>query len=234
MGYMVTFGCLFTALSPAAALFFLVIAKQPYLVIVSIVSSFFWMLSIMVAALFWLIISPLQTTFGFVIPLSVLIQEGFRYLYLRVAYKAEAGFGMPGSANGMELNTFALASGVGYSIAHTFVMYGSIFFESSGPGTYHSTACPHISIFQSTSYIALCFSFFHLASMILAYDGYKRMHLPSIIVVILSHLSVALLSLANESYNGCATSLPLMFVLVLALIVYTIYLYRSNISLKRA
>lgn len=48
-----------------------------------LLSAFFWLISLMAASILWYIIPPLQTTYGFFVPIGVIIQEVFRYIYFR-------------------------------------------------------------------------------------------------------------------------------------------------------
>ena len=54
MGLLLLLGTFLVALGPAAAVFVLVVAPHANLVVVSILSAFFWVCSISVAALLWL------------------------------------------------------------------------------------------------------------------------------------------------------------------------------------
>lgn len=54
MGLLLFLGTFLVALGPAAAVFVLVVAPHANLVVVSILSAFFWVCSISVAALLWL------------------------------------------------------------------------------------------------------------------------------------------------------------------------------------
>ena len=83
------FGCLFLAFGPLTSMFFIVISRRAQLVILAITSAFAWMTSILVSALFWIIIPPLKESISATVPVSVLIQEAFRYGLFRGYMKAE-------------------------------------------------------------------------------------------------------------------------------------------------
>jgi len=94
MGYLMFFGCLFIALAPPTAIFSLVISQNPRLIILTIGGSFFWLLSILIASVWWSIIAPLQNVYYWIIPWSVLFQEAIRFAFFfyKLYTKAEKGF----------------------------------------------------------------------------------------------------------------------------------------------
>ena len=47
-------------------------------------SAFFWLLALLVSSLIWIIVIPLKDTPAFTLPLSVILQELFRWLYFKL------------------------------------------------------------------------------------------------------------------------------------------------------
>jgi len=83
------FGCLLTAFSPIALLFLFVVAKRAQLVILAIAAAFFYLLALLIAASLWAIIPPLKESIHATIPLAVLLQELFRYVFFVVYLRSE-------------------------------------------------------------------------------------------------------------------------------------------------
>lgn len=75
------FGCLFLAFGPPVSMFVLTIAKDPVRVIVLITSAFFWLVSLLLSALLWFVVTPLKDNLEFAMFFSVIFQELFRYLF---------------------------------------------------------------------------------------------------------------------------------------------------------
>lgn len=75
------FGCLFLAFGPPISMFVLTIAKDPVRVIVLITSAFFWLVSLLLSALLWFIVTPLRDNLEFAMFFSVIFQETFRFLF---------------------------------------------------------------------------------------------------------------------------------------------------------
>ncbi|XP_051678299.1 gamma-secretase subunit APH-1B isoform X4 [Oryctolagus cuniculus] len=96
----VFFGCTFIAFGPALALYIFTIASDPLRVIFLIAGAFFWLVSLLLSSLIWVIARLITDSkegpkqkylliFG--VLLSVLIQETFRFAYYRLIKKASEG-----------------------------------------------------------------------------------------------------------------------------------------------
>lgn len=96
----VFFGCTFIAFGPALALYIFTIAFDPLRVIFLIAGAFFWLVSLLLSSLIWVIARLITDSkegpkqkylliFG--VLLSVLIQETFRFAYYRLIKKASEG-----------------------------------------------------------------------------------------------------------------------------------------------
>lgn len=75
------FGCILIAFGPLASLFFVVVAKRAQLVIIALSGAFTWLVAILVTATLWQIIPPLKTSIEATIPVGVVVQEAFRYVF---------------------------------------------------------------------------------------------------------------------------------------------------------
>ena len=56
------FGCAFTAYGPALSLFLFTIASDPVKIIILILSAFFWLLSLLLSSVLWLIVSQFSVS----------------------------------------------------------------------------------------------------------------------------------------------------------------------------
>ncbi|KAF2073363.1 hypothetical protein CYY_005333 [Polysphondylium violaceum] len=84
MTQLLFFGCFFVAFAPIITFFFMVISKNSQLIILSIGGSFFWLVSALIASVWWFIIVPMRESFWFTIPFSIAFQEVFRYIFYRL------------------------------------------------------------------------------------------------------------------------------------------------------
>lgn len=82
-------GCALITFGPAIAMFSLTVAHDPIKVILLISSSFFWLLSFLLVAICWAVISSFCDYLIIGAYLAVLSQEGFRYLFHLVTKKAQ-------------------------------------------------------------------------------------------------------------------------------------------------
>lgn len=80
---MLWLGCVLVAYTVPVVVFILLVSPRQQLVIISIASAFFWLLSVLVAALLWFLITPAQSIYGLVIPGFVIVQELARYSFFK-------------------------------------------------------------------------------------------------------------------------------------------------------
>ncbi|GLE00626.1 hypothetical protein PINS_up009383 [Pythium insidiosum] len=209
------FGCILTAFGPLASLFFVVIAKRAQLVILALSGAFLWLISILVTATIWRIIPPLKTSLEATIPLSVVLQEVFRYLFFVMYTRTEQAVQKVTTAtHQLPLNdiTSSLAGGVGFSLMHSLMMYGSVVASSTGSrGAAFSSSCESIPLILSGALSTLALTVMDVALMVIAFQGYRKMNAMLIGLVALIHLGVALSALANKSTNGCMVSIPIHY-----------------------
>merc|ERR1712013_401167 len=83
------FGCAFTAYGTPFALFIFTISNDPVKVIILIHSAFFWLLSLLLSAILWSVVTPLKDELAFALVFSVLFQELFRYLIYLMLDRAD-------------------------------------------------------------------------------------------------------------------------------------------------
>lgn len=68
------FGCAFLAFGAPLAMFLFTIAHDPIRIIILIVASFFWLVSLMASSILWFAVVPLRDQLAFGLMFSVLFQ----------------------------------------------------------------------------------------------------------------------------------------------------------------
>ena len=106
---------------------------------------FFWLLSLLLSSLVCSIPSLIEITW-LVAVLSVLIQEGFRYLFVKLYFYTfeKVKFKLAGTRDILPLNDLsaAIASGVGTGTIYTLIMYGQVgSYTLTEPGTIYNIIC---------------------------------------------------------------------------------------------
>jgi len=214
------FGCLFIALAPPTAIFSLIIAQNPRLIILTIGGSFFWLLSILIASIWWSIIAPLQNVYYWIIPWSVLFQEAIRFIFYKLYTKAEKGFVAKRTQQTSHLTTHpdelkaSLALGLGIGITHSLITYVTVMWEASGPAAAFSPACPSVNLFLTSALLSLCFILLNVFWTIISFDGFRRRSWLKMIGVVVSHLIASFLSMLNVKGGSCYTSIILLYVVL--------------------
>jgi len=214
------------AFGPAIAIFIFVLSKSPQLVIISIGSSFFWLLSLLVAAIWWYIIPPLRDIFFWIIPWTIFFQEGARILFFKLYTKGEKG--LVRTAKTAQLTSHpdhlkvALAFGFGSGVTHSFITYVSVLWDSLGPGTAFSPSCPTVSLFLLSALYSLFFILFHIFWAVLSFDAYRKSNWKMIGAVAGSHLVASLLTMLNLPGASCFAALFLLFALLVGVGIWTL------------
>eukprot|EP00128_Syssomonas_multiformis_P015644 Colp12_sorted_trinity150504_noHs@14587 len=147
MAFMVFLGCTLVAFGPLGAIFIMEAARDPELIILTISSGFFWLLSIMASAIVYIIATTLQTKWVFSIFISVFFQELFRWFFYLLMTKAKKGLQlMENDPNSTTLfKKFALVSGLGFGLMSGLITLNPVLTESLGVGTLDSPGCPGTS-----------------------------------------------------------------------------------------
>jgi len=228
-------GCAMVAFGAPAVLFFMIVCRWAHLFIISIVGAFFWFSSYSLAAIIWYMIEAMQSITVLVVLLEVLIQEAGRYLFFRLYAKTEKSFSVV-STNAVAFPMIdfysALASGVGYGVTYSVMIYGSVISHSWGSGTLFSEACPQISAFVVAAVNASIFGLLHIVVMIAAFDAYRRESRNRILFVLLTFILASLIPMLTPQ-AGCSVSLPLLGTVLLIASIYTTHVvcdpgYRSK------
>jgi len=211
------FGSFFITFGPAAAIFALIIAKSPRLIILTIGGSFFWLLSILISSIWWYIIPPLRQYYWWTILWSVMFQEIVRFGFIKLYAKAEKGFIR--AEQTVQLTTHpdqlkaSLALGLGTGMTHAFISYVSLLWEAMGPGNYFSPSCPSVSIFPLSAFYAFCFILLHTFWFIVAFSGFKQGSRWKMAAVVITHYFAAFITMLNLSGGSCVAAALLLFIL---------------------
>eukprot|EP01090_Pellita_catalonica_P012083 TRINITY_DN254_c0_g1_i1.p1 TRINITY_DN254_c0_g1~~TRINITY_DN254_c0_g1_i1.p1 ORF type:complete len:251 (-),score=15.98 TRINITY_DN254_c0_g1_i1:53-805(-) len=223
-------GCVLVAFGPAFALFILFISKSGQLIVLSIGSSFFWLLSIVCSSIVWIVFAPVRKYYPFIIPFSVILQEGMRFIFYKIYMKAgERGFtegvseklGLQQSRS-LDYFSSALAIGFGFGLTHAVIMYGSVLvWATEGAGTLVTLACPQISLFLLAAIFALAFMTMHVFFSVISFDAFKESKWKNFVLksggMVIGHLVLSFLTLLNQQGGNCYASIILVY-LVLAVI----------------
>jgi len=219
MTYTTFFGCLLIAYGPPLAVFFIHVAPVPHLVILTISSMFFWLLSILTTAIWWIIIPPMQNIPAFIMPFSVVFQEAFRLLYYYMLKKSGNGLNIVAKNPNSPYNrvSYSFVSGLGFGIVSSLIMYIRVLTESIGPGYLQCPSCPSVSLFFISALTTLLFTFLHVVWMMLAFEGFHRKSYIRPLWVLVTHIGCSYITMFNSSSvpYGCAANLLLNFGILL-------------------
>ncbi|KAH6939842.1 hypothetical protein HPB50_021887 [Hyalomma asiaticum] len=106
---------------PALSMFALTIARHPSRVVVLLLSSFSWLLSLLLSSLAWFALSPLDSPLVVTMVVAVLLQEGARLATLQALRKADHSLKLAALAGDAQLArsraALAYASGLGFGVA---------------------------------------------------------------------------------------------------------------------
>ncbi|XP_075534966.1 gamma-secretase subunit Aph-1-like [Dermacentor variabilis] len=140
MAFLECVGCSLIAFGPSLAIFWVLIVGQPSRLVVFIVSSFFWLLSLLLSSVAWFMLKEL---FDGPFVVSLVTSEFFRYLAFRTLRKAEEVLNvvnLVGSDFDVALVryhiSFACVSGLGFgTTSAASAMLNLLADVGAGPGT---------------------------------------------------------------------------------------------------
>jgi len=203
--------------APLLALFIFFISKKSQLVILAIGSGFFWLISILVASMFWFSIPPLKGIYPFVIPCTVLFQELFRWIFYKIYTKAEIAFVKTAQLSTSPISALhsSVATGWGIAVAYALVMYVGVLWEGHGPGALFQPSCPSVSVFVISAFYCLCFVLLHICFSIIAFLGFRTHSYSKIAFVVGSHLLASGFSLIKV----CGVGITLDYIVLLVSVV---------------
>lgn len=104
-----------------------------------------------------------------------------------------------------------ISIGAGVAAAHGIIMFGSILWDSRGPGSYYIPSCPRISLFLSSSITTCLISILDIFWTIIAYEGYRSRSYAKIVFVWVAHFGS---SFIVSCYNCFFLNYLLIFLFV--------------------
>jgi anterior pharynx defective protein 1 len=219
------FGCAFTAYGTPFALFLFTITNDPVKVIILILSAFFWLLSLLVSATLWAIVTPLKDELAFAVVFSVLFQELFRLLIYLMLDRADTYLKKLTETEETQIfankHILAYTVGLGFGLMSGAFSLVNVLADSLGPGTlgFHGEA--H-NFFIVSSLMTLCMILLHTAWGVIFFSSLETKTYWQAAYVVLTHLLVSCLSLLNSVGPGGslypATLIPSYLVLAVTVI----------------
>jgi len=231
-------GCTLIAYGIPFSMFIFTIAHHPFRVIISMTSAFFWLLSLLISSLLWFAVVPLRNQLAFAVPFAVLFQEIFRYLFYRVIKKAEFALQKVQmqelTEKGMVFDRFAVAYASGYGfglISGTFAIV-NVLSDMTGPGTMgifgHSQ-----DFFIATAFLTLAVILLNTFWGVIFFTSLDKGGIHQYLgpgIVILTHMLFSCLTLINQTLTPIySISIITGYVILIAMIVYTLFLRGFNI-----
>lgn len=211
------FGCILIAFGPASVLFLVVVARDHFHVIIMISSAFFWLVSLLLSSILWMIVSPLKGELAFGTTFSVIFQELFRLAFFILIKKAEESelVSLANKSSGLFKHKTAFVSGLGYGVMSGLFAMVNVLADITGPGTPGLTGdSPQFLIMSAllTSAFVLLNTFWG----IIWFESCSKKKYSYIILVVASHLFVSLMTLLNarQLYLGSMLSSYLVLVIM--------------------
>lgn len=217
MTVMEFFGCTFLAFGPPFAMFVFTIAHDPVRIIILIAAAFFWLVSLLLSSLLWIIVVPLRKDLVFGLIFSVLFQEVFRYLIYKILRKAENGLKKvtDNSATLIEnKHILAYVSGLGFGIMSGAFSLVNVIADAVGPGTMGLKSGNEM-FFLTSSALSLCFIILHTFWSVIFFRACDIKNYLQIGFVVIAHLVASLLTLLNRFENYSACLVPLYGILLI-------------------
>jgi len=200
------FGCAFTAYGTPLALFLFTISKDPVKVIILILSAFFWLLSLLLSAILWSVVTPLKDQLAFALVFSVLFQELFRYLIYLMLDRADTYLRKLTETEETQIfankHVLAYTVGLGFGLMSGAFSLVNVLADSLGPGTLGQGASP--AFFLVSSLATLAMVLLHTAWGVVFFHSLDTGTYWQTAYVVLTHLTVSLLSLLNSAEPGGA------------------------------
>ncbi|XP_063222434.1 gamma-secretase subunit Aph-1 [Bacillus rossius redtenbacheri] len=211
MTVMEFFGCAFLAFGPPLAMFAFTIANDPIRIIILIASSFFWLLSLLLSALFWFAVVPLQHELAFGLVFSVLFQELFRFFIYKLLRRAETG--LQKVAENTERITsnkhiLAYVAGLGFGVISGAFSLVNVLADAVGPATMGLKAGSQF-FFVTSAATSLCFILLHTFWGVIFFSAADRRNYVQIACVVGGHMMASCFTLFNRDQLYAASLVPL-------------------------
>uniref|UniRef100_A0A7S0L1A4 Uncharacterized protein n=1 Tax=Coccolithus braarudii TaxID=221442 RepID=A0A7S0L1A4_9EUKA len=226
------------AFSPAAVIFFTIVAPSSELIVLMVLSAFMWLVSISLVSSIWMLLWPLQSYFSILLIYAVVLQELFRWLvYLTFSRLMHILVGagaqnIPGSA--LRVVPTAVASGLGFGLVQVFVTYGDVLWRALDPGTVYTESCPMLSWFNLNAVYSAIFIILNVLLSIVGWTvAYPRRCIKYSTAMLSLHILASAATLLNSAegtpISGCA--IVLMVLISVLLMAALLALHSSCIGL---
>mmetsp|Transcript_23156 Transcript_23156/g.64323 ORF Transcript_23156/g.64323 Transcript_23156/m.64323 type:complete len:267 (-) Transcript_23156:144-944(-) len=217
MGFAYWFGSLLLGLGPGLVIYARFVGRKSFLVLLSLASSFFWLLSLFAIASVFRAFVPLPSSaapYSALLIVSVGIQEALRILVhwihrrLLVILNRLASTQELPPLNDFDEHELALSLGIGHGLAHSVFFFLSFMQLALGDGTYYLEECPQISFFVASALSSLSFLLMHTFGMMVSFEGIQQRKWLFAGLTPALHMGSALLTLANFTQGGCVIVIP--------------------------
>ncbi|KAJ0973004.1 hypothetical protein J5N97_020963 [Dioscorea zingiberensis] len=208
------------ALGPALSLFVSVVARKPFLILILLSSTLFWLISLIVLSGAWRGFLPVRTAslwpYALLLFTSVAFQEAVRVLFWKLYKKLEDmldAFADRVSKPRLVLTDkllIALTGGLGHGVAHAVFFSLSLLTPAFGPATFYADRCLRMPFFLVSAIISLGFTIIHTFCMVIAFEGYTGGKKTDQVFVPIIHLIAAMMTLINLAPGGCVVGVPLL------------------------
>jgi len=151
-----------------------------------------------------------------------------RYLFYNIYTKSESGVisGVPRPIDQLEVS---IAAGLGNGMLHSAIMYTSILWESTGPGSLFLPSCTGTSIFVISAFMSLCWILYHIFWSVIAFEGFRLRNWFYFGFVVITHLVASLFSIINTT-SVCGLGVVFNYLLLAGVIIATVWQMRKYIA----
>lgn len=198
-----------------------VVGRKPLLLLYSMSSATFWLLTLVLAAAPWRGVVPLEAdaaTWAWPVLLAVLLQEAARVgvgrVHRRGLHMLERQARALGYARltAVDQLSLSLAAGLGHGAAHSLVFFLSVAPLALTPATHYSEQCPQMSLYLVAALCSLAFLLLHTFGAVVALAQHEPKHAWRRAFVPALHLLAGLLTLGNFTDGGCTVVVPALLV----------------------
>ncbi|KAL4710652.1 hypothetical protein ACJJTC_003288 [Scirpophaga incertulas] len=214
------FSCSLLAFGAPLVMFAMTVANDPVRIIIMTVSAFSWLVSFLLSAIVWYLVSPLWPYVAFGMAVAVMFQELFRalmYIFLR---KTEAGLKEISENHSIGSNKVEMAyvCGLGYGLMSGAFALVNVLADSVGPGTLGLQGGTEY-FFITSAAMTLCMILLNTFWSVIFFNGCDEYSYLKVSWVVLSHYFVSALSLLNRKELYYATILPSYIVMLITAVI---------------
>lgn len=192
-------GCSFLAFGPPLSLFLFTIAIDPVRIIVMIAAAFVWLVALLGSSLFWFALRPMGAPIVVGVVISVAIQELFRFGIYKLLRRTKDDLHRVAQDSTITDNkhTLAYVAGLGFGVMSGAFALVNILADTTGPGTMGLLGGSQ-TFFVTSAAQTLCMILLHTCWGVIFFEACDRRSRALCAVVVLGHLTVALLTQLNR------------------------------------